>query len=103
MSSANGRVGVGDLGGDHRDFETGAFEYLHQRRKVLLHLLGQDVAALADGDVDAVEAEVGRRLGQFGALHEREMLGEDRDFELSFGGRGGREQRGGAGQHGAAG
>ena len=43
------------------------------------------VPALAHGDVHAVEAKSGGRRGQFFALHELQVLGEDRHLEFRLG------------------
>ena len=60
-------------------------EHGYERRKVLGDACGLDVAALADGDIDAVEAQSGGRSGQFFALHKLEVLGEYRYLEFRLG------------------
>ena len=79
-----------------------------QCRKVPRDALRLHMAALADSDIDAIEAQFSDGLGQRFTAYKLEVLGKNRDLQLLF-----RRQRIGykraahqgcaAGQHGAAG
>src|ERR1035437_3222974 len=65
----------------------------HQWRKFLGYAGRLDVPALADGDIDAVEADSSGSGGQVLALDEMQGLGEDRYLEFRLGaGRAAHEQ-----------
>ena len=76
------RFGVGDIGGDHRHFEACFLMAATSGGRSCLTRCGFDMSALADGEIDAVEAQLGRGLGQLLALHELQVLGEDRDLQF---------------------
>ncbi len=54
-----------------------------ERREVLRHALRRHMAALANGDIDGIEAHIGGSFRECVALHEGEVFGEDGDFELA--------------------
>src|SRR5260370_6242751 len=67
-------LGVDDVGGQHGDFEAVLSNRRDELGKILAHTLGLDVPALAHGEVDAIEADVGGAEGEGVTLQKLELL-----------------------------
>ena len=99
-----GSLGIGDIGGDHGDFQAMPPDGGDQPRKLLPDALRLDVAALANRKIEAVEADFRGAFGEFVALQEVQVLGENRDLQLLFGGsRPACQKRRAAGEEGPSG
>ncbi len=79
---SEGSFGVDDIGGDHRGFEAAVANGSDEAGKVLPDAIGLHVAALADGEVDAIETDFGGGFSQLIAFEELKMFGKDADFEF---------------------
>ena len=100
-------AGIHYVRGHHRHIQAMLANDGDERRKILGHALRLDVAAGTNSNIDAVKTHVGGGAGQRRAFKKLQVLGKDRDFEPSDGGRPEQtqagDQRGTAGKRGGHG